>query len=76
VANTTVRENLRPYTKEEVCRAKQAHRFLKCSGYPLADEVMQLKTDGNVHEMPLLIKDDLEQAYEVYGMHPEYVRGK
>jgi len=26
--------------------------------------------------MPMLIKDDLVRAYEVYGEHPEYVRGK
>jgi hypothetical protein len=26
--------------------------------------------------MPLLIKDDLEQAYVIYGTHPEYVQGQ
>jgi hypothetical protein len=26
--------------------------------------------------MPMLIKDDLMRAYEVYGEHPEYVRGE
>jgi hypothetical protein len=34
MVNTTVRENERLYTKEEVRRAKLAHEFLKCSGYP------------------------------------------
>ncbi len=36
---------------------------------------MHLIMDGNVQGMPMLIKDDLERAYEVYGEHPEYVRG-
>jgi hypothetical protein len=74
VANATVRENERMYTKEEVRRAKQAYKLLKCSGYPSADEAMHLITDGNVQGMPLLIKDDLERAYGIYGTHPEYVR--
>jgi hypothetical protein len=47
-----------------------------CSGYPSADETMHLITDGNVQSMPLLIKDDLERAYDIYGTHPEYVRGQ
>jgi hypothetical protein len=76
VANATERENEQLYTKEEVCRAKQVHKFLKCSSYPLPDKAMHLITDGNVHGMPLLIKDDLERAYEVYGTHPEYMQGQ
>jgi hypothetical protein len=76
VVNATVRENERMYTKEEVRRAKQAHEFLKCSGYPLADEAMHLITDSNVHGTPLLLKNDLERAYDIYGDRPEYVRGQ
>jgi hypothetical protein len=26
--------------------------------------------------VPMLLKGDLERAYEIYGMHPEYVRGQ
>ena len=26
--------------------------------------------------MPMLLKGDSERAYEIYGMHPEYVRGQ
>jgi len=62
-ANAMVRENEQLYTKEEVHRAKQAHKFLKCSSYPLADKAMHLITDGNVHGMPLLIKDDPERVH-------------
>ena len=62
-ANVTERENEQLYTKEEVRRAKQAHKFLKCSSYPLADKAMHLITDGNVHGMPLLIKDDPERVH-------------
>jgi hypothetical protein len=76
VANSTVQENERMYTKVDVHRAKLAYDFLKCSGYPSADEAMHLITDGNVHGMPMLLKGDSERAYEIYGMHPEYVRGQ
>jgi hypothetical protein len=76
VANATVRENEHMYTKEEVRRAKQAYKLLKCSSYPSEDEAMHLITDVNVQGMPLLIKDDLERAYGIYGTHPEYVRGQ
>jgi len=76
VANATVHKNERLYTKEEIHRAMVAHEFLKCSGYPSIGEAMHLITDGNVQGMPMLIKDDLERAYEVYGEHLEYVRGK
>jgi hypothetical protein len=69
VVNATVRENKRMYTKEEVCRAKQAYKFLECSGYLSADETMHLITDGNVQGMPLFIKDDLERAYVIHGKH-------
>jgi hypothetical protein len=74
--NATVREREQLYTKEEIHRAKIAHEFLKCSGYPSIGEATHLITDGNVQGMPMLIKDDLMRAYEVYGEHPEYVRGK
>jgi len=76
MVNATVRENERLYTKEEVRRAKLAHEFLKCSGYPSSDEAIHLITDGNVHGAPLLLKNDLERAYDIYGDHPEYVRGQ
>jgi len=76
VVNATVRENERMYTKVEVHRAKQAYKFLKCSGYPSVDEAMHLIMDGNVQGMPLLIKDDLERAYDIYSTHPKYVRGQ
>jgi hypothetical protein len=74
--NATVREKEQIYTKEEIGRAKVAHEFLKCSGYPSMGEATHLIMDGNVQGMPMLIKDDLIRAYEVYGEHPEYVRGK
>jgi hypothetical protein len=49
---------------------------LKCSGYPSVSEATHLITNGNMVGMPMLIKEDNIRAYEVYGEHPEYVRGK
>jgi hypothetical protein len=74
--NATVREKEQLYTKEEIRRAKVAHEFLKCSGYPSIGQATHLITDGNVQGMPMLIKDDLIRAYEVYGELPEYDQGK
>jgi hypothetical protein len=72
----TVRENELVYTKEEVNRAKQAHQCLKNSGYPSIGEAVHLLTDGNIRGAPMLMQADLERAYRMYGLHPEYVRGK
>jgi len=76
VVNATVCEKEQLYMKEKICWAKVAHEFLKCSGYPSIGEAMHLIKDDYVQGMPMLIKDDLVRAYEVYGEHPEYVRGK
>jgi hypothetical protein len=76
VVNATVREKEKLYMKEEIHRVKVVHEFLKCSRYPSIGEATHLITDGNVLGMPMLIKDDLIMAYEVYGEHPEYVQGK
>ncbi len=75
VVQATVREN-ELYTKDEVKRAKDAHEFLRNSGYPSVGEATHLLTDGNVKGVPLLMRSDVERAYKIYGQHPEYVRGK
>jgi hypothetical protein len=75
-ANTTVQENERLYTKEEVRRAKAAFEFLRSSGYPSMSEAAHLISDGNIRGLPMLMKGDLERAYRIYGEHPEYVRGQ
>ncbi len=72
----TVMENERLYSKEEVWRAKEAHEFIKNSGYPSAKEATHTLRDGNVQQGPMLTAADLERAYKIYGLHPEYVRGK
>jgi hypothetical protein len=76
MVQATVRENELVHTKEEVNRAKLAHQFLKNSGYPSIGEAVHLLTDGNVRGAPMLMRADLERAYRIYGLHPEYVRGK
>jgi hypothetical protein len=72
----TVQENERLYTKEEVHRAKLAHEFIRNSGYPSPEEVAHLLIDGNVRGIPKLMVADVKRAYEIYGLHPEYVKGK
>jgi hypothetical protein len=76
MVQATVRENELVHTKEEFNRAKLAHQFLKNSGYPSIGEAVHLLTDGNVRGAPMLMRADLERAYRIYGLHPEYVRGK
>jgi hypothetical protein len=73
---TTVRENEQVYTREEVRRAKLAYKLVCNSGYPSANEVAHLIHDGNVRGiLSALSKADVERAYRIYGVHPEYVRG-
>jgi hypothetical protein len=76
MVQATVRENETLYTKEEVKRAKEAYQFLKNSRYPSASEAVHILTDGNVRGVPMLMKADIDRAYKIYGVHPEYVRGK
>jgi hypothetical protein len=56
----TVQENELLYTKEQVHRARQAYKFIRNCGYPL----------------PLLMSEDPERTYRIYGQYPEYVKGK
>jgi hypothetical protein len=72
----TVHENEQLYTKEEVRRAKLAHEFIRNSGYPSPEEVVHLLIDGNVRWIPKLMVADVKRAYEIYGLHPEYVKGQ
>jgi hypothetical protein len=73
----TVRENELVYTRDEVRRAKLAYELVRNSGYPSPSEVVHLLQDGNVRGIPATLgRADVERAYRIYGVHPEYVRGK
>jgi hypothetical protein len=71
-----MQENESVYTKEEVCRAKQAYKLVKNSKYPSPNEMLHLLQDGNLRGLPTLGAADLERAYRIYGVHPEYVWGQ
>jgi hypothetical protein len=72
----TVQENEQLYTKEEVQRARLAYKFVCNTGYPLVGEAIHLLTDGNVRNLPKILPVDVERAYKIYGVHPEYVKGQ
>jgi hypothetical protein len=72
----TICENALVYTKEELHRAKEVYELVRNSGYPSPNEAMHLLIDGSIWGMPVLTVSDLEQAYKIYGTHPEYVRGQ
>jgi hypothetical protein len=71
-----MQENESVYTKEEVCRAKQAYELVKNSEYPSPNEMLHLLQVGNIRGLPTLGAADLERAYRIYGVHPEYVWGQ
>jgi hypothetical protein len=71
----TVHKNALVYTKEELRRAREVYELVENSGYPSPNEALHLLTDGNIRGLPALIAADLERAFKVYRMHPEYVRG-
>lgn len=73
---TTVQENENLYSAEQVRRAKLAHEFIRNCGYPSPAEVVHIIRDGNVRGVPLLMQEDVERAYKIYGQHPEYIKGK
>ncbi len=72
----TARENEQLYTKTQIKNAKQAYELLKNSGYTSQEEAVHLLQDGKIYGLPNLTREDIERAYEIYGVSPEYVRGK
>jgi hypothetical protein len=72
----TTQETELAYSKEEVFKAKRAYELASRSGYPLVDELVNLVEDGNIHGMPGITREDIRQAYELYGEPVAYVRGK
>jgi hypothetical protein len=72
----TVTENERCYTKAEVKRAMEAYAFMKNSGYPSMSEAGHLIMDGNINNTPNLARADFERSVQIYGLYPEYVKGK
>lgn len=63
--------------KAERKNAKEAHAFLKNSGYPSQEEAVHLLQDGNIFGLSHLTREDLQRAYDIiYGTPPEYVREK
>jgi hypothetical protein len=48
---------------------------LKAS-FPLNQEAAHLAEDSNIAHMPGLSTADVHRAYELYGVHPEYVHGE
>ncbi len=73
---TTAKENEQLYTKSELKTAKEAYEFLRNSGYPSQEEAIHLIQDGNIFGLPHLTREDVQRAYDIYGVPPEYVRGK
>jgi hypothetical protein len=72
----TVQENEKLYTKEEVRRARLVHEFVCNTGYPSVGEAIHLLMDGNVRNLPKILPADVERAYRIYGVHPEYAKGQ
>jgi len=71
-----VKENESLYSAEQVRRAKLAHEFVCNCGNPSPVEAVHIICDGNVRGVSLLMQEDVERAYKIYGQHPEYVKGK
>ncbi len=72
----TVEEKKAQFSSEQVKKAEAAYTLLKNSGYPSLNELMRLVSDGNVINMPVLRREDVLRAYEIFGPPAEYVRGK
>jgi hypothetical protein len=64
------------YTKAEEEQARQAYELIRNAGLPSYQEAVHLVEDGNIAHMPVLSAADVHRAFELYGVHPEYVCGK
>jgi hypothetical protein len=72
----TIEEKKAQFSSEQVKKAEAAYTLMKNSGYPSPNELMRLVSDGNVMNMPVLWREDILRAYEIFGPPAEYVRGK
>lgn len=52
-------------------RGREAHKFLRNFSYLSLAEAIHLQKDGNIWGMLLLMKEDLEHAY---NQHSEYLK--
>ena len=74
--HVTTQETELRYSKAEVKRAKLAYQLASVSGYPLVGELINIIEDGNISGIPAILREDVKQAYNIYGTPVEYVRGK
>jgi hypothetical protein len=72
----TVEEKKLQFSTGQVKKAETAYTLLKNAGYPSPSEWMSLVSDGNVTNLPVLRREGILRAYEIYGPPPEYVRGR
>jgi hypothetical protein len=63
------------YMKAEEVRLKQAYKLIRNTRFPSYQEAVHLVEDGNIAHMPVLSAAYVHRAYELYGIHPEYVQG-
>ena len=75
-AYRNVYSTMRVCTKAEEERARKAYELAHISGFPSMSELIHLIEDGNIVGMPVLTREDVLRAYELYGTPPAYVRGK
>jgi hypothetical protein len=70
-----VQENGVVFSREEVCHAKEVHKFLKRtanSGYLPLGEAAHLLMDGKFMWGAMFMKADCKMAFKIYGLHPDY----
>ncbi len=64
------------YIRRRKYDARLAYEFVRNAGYPSVGEAIHLLTDDNVRNLPKILPVDVERAYRIYGVHPEYVKGQ
>jgi hypothetical protein len=72
----TVTEDVGRYTKDEEKQVMEAEEIIQNSGYPSLDEARHLTLDGIIQNIPNQVGVDFERSIQVYGLYPEYVKGK
>jgi hypothetical protein len=64
------------YTNVEDEKARQAYELIRNGGFASYQEAMHLVQDGHFAHLPVLSAADVDRAYELYRVHPKYVRGE
>ena len=72
---TTVKDNMKKYTKPEIDKAKAALELVSRLGHPGLKRAVEIVNNGMIINLPIVSKDIIN-AYDIYGTPVAQLKGK